>query len=236
MILFRSSGVFSMFLYLTFAHLIADFPLQPNWMVRAKRKPKGLLLHTGVHFVVMLILFGSAVQRVWWLLVVVAAFHYGIDTFKNYLSGKRPEWIIAPYVFDQILHFLSLWLVATWMEKLIPPENSPVAGPWLIYGIAFLFVTYVWFISERILFYANEAYQRELAALAWQRMIARLILLIGLVRLGSLLPGVVRRQADHLGPGLALSLPYLTGKYRRRAFMVDLGVALIAAIFIQVAI
>jgi hypothetical protein len=39
-----------MILYLFFAHLIADFPLQPNWIVMNKNRLGILTLHVTIHF------------------------------------------------------------------------------------------------------------------------------------------------------------------------------------------
>jgi len=60
------------------AHLVADWPLQNDWMARHKAKlghPAGLV-HAGIHAVGLILLYG------WWPGLALGASHYLIDLRK----------------------------------------------------------------------------------------------------------------------------------------------------------
>jgi hypothetical protein len=213
-----------MFWYLYLAHLIADYPLQLNWMVAAKRHWKGMLLHISIHVLVLLIMTWPVARSVWPYVLALAVIHLTIDSTKNVVNRLRPKWVIAPYVIDQIIHLASVLAVALWIEQKVPADSLSSARPWLAYAIGFLLATYVWFVSERILAYTDEAYRLEIHTHGWTRMITRALMV------WALLSGM---QA-WLGPViLAMAnwqLPYFSGKFRRRAFIIDFLVALLCSI------
>ena len=88
-----------MFWTLLLAHLIADYPLQSSWMVRAKRTLGGLTLHVAIHIVVMLILVGPALPQVWLPLAAIALVHFALDAGKNVArtGSSAAIWPIRPY-------------------------------------------------------------------------------------------------------------------------------------------
>ncbi len=140
----------SMFWILFLAHLIADYPLQTDWMVRAKRTWSGLTLHVTIHFVTMLVLVWPATRFIWPQLLALAGLHFAIDAFKNYLATHKPGWVVGPYFFDQFLHLVSIWMVATWIMSSPPPVSPLLPVSWAILSIGYLLATYVWYITERV--------------------------------------------------------------------------------------
>jgi hypothetical protein len=209
------------------AHLIGDYPLQTSWMVQAKRTWWGLTLHVMVHLVVLLVLVGPARRELWLYLLALAAIHFGIDTLKNLINKYRPQWVVGPYIFDQLLHLLSFPLIVAWIERTRPAITLPVARPWLLYAIGYLLATYVWYITERILSHKDEAYKREMAAQLWPRMAARALLVTIFLLNWPLLLGISALAAT------TAPIPYITGNYGRRALLTDIVVALVIMIFLK---
>ncbi|OGO31490.1 MAG: hypothetical protein A2Z16_13435 [Chloroflexi bacterium RBG_16_54_18] len=212
--------------YLMLSHLLADYPLQPTWMVNQKNRSRVLLTHAVMHFGVQILVVGTASLFIWPYLLLLSAVHLTIDWTKNKLSELWPKWVIFPYIVDQLLHYASIALIATWIERLRGRIELPIPRSWMIYAIAFLLVTYVWFISERILAYADVNYRKEVTEQQWSRMFARAIFLSGFLFFWRWVSG------ESLLSTLAFSLPYLNGKNGARALLTDLGVALAGMVFL----
>lgn len=217
---------------LLLAHLIGDYPFQPNWMVGIKRTWAGLALHSLTHLGVLLVLARPSILIIWPYLVVLGLIHFGIDLLKNQVWQWRPQWVVGPYLFDQVLHLLSILLVTYWIELAAPGASYVLSKPWLVLGSALVFVTFAWFITERVVFYAKKTYADEMIAQKWSRMAMRVIVLLAVVWAGrQILPGV-----DPLfAATIALPIPYLSGNFRRRALLTDVAVALAAALLVLVA-
>jgi Protein of unknown function (DUF3307) len=103
------------------AHLLADFPLQTDSLVRAKTHGiKGFLTHGAIHFAtvnVALLLFTH--NRLWSLrtqsiLVAYAVLHIVLDYMKQlYLRVRQVPDSTGPFVVDQALHLLMA-VAVTW--------------------------------------------------------------------------------------------------------------------------
>lgn len=220
-----------MFWYLYLAHFLADYPLQPMRLVLAKRHWKGLTVHVAIHLVVMLLIAGAFRRTLWPYLLLITGIHFSIDAFKNFLATRRPHWIIGPYFFDQFLHLLSLIGVAAWINQALPAASRPPAAVWPVYALGYLLATHPWYVTERIVHHADEAYLRELDIYFWWRNAGRVLLLsLFLWSWQALLAG---------GVGLAVAavqLPYLSGDYRRRTLLVDVAGAFLLALLVQLAL
>lgn len=167
-----------MFWILLLAHLMADYPLQTDRMVLAKRNLLGLLIHVGIHVVVMMVLLFPVLGIAWPYIVAIAACHFIIDAFKNFLSRRRPQWVVGPYVFDQFLHLGSLILVMSVMDQNTDLPVWPVIAPWSVYLSGLLIVTYIWFLSERIILHNDESAIIAVQSTMWPRMGTRLLLFV----------------------------------------------------------
>jgi Protein of unknown function (DUF3307) len=109
---------------LSFAHVLADFILQTNWMAANKRNPLAL----GTH---ILIVWGTAMATtgsLHWGLAVLAGAHLCLDAGKAWAPWKG----LAPFLLDQALHAASLVAVALWVPDLwaIGLWGAPAAGGW----------------------------------------------------------------------------------------------------------
>lgn len=85
------------FLALLVAHLIADFPLQPGWMIRRKRHPAVLALHGVVVVGVAAIALGGWPAP---LLLILVGTHLAMDAIKVYLLPDS----LGSFTLDQVVH------------------------------------------------------------------------------------------------------------------------------------
>ena len=97
-----------MFWQLLLAHFLADFPLQPRWLVDAKQRLGGLLLHTAIHLLTSLLLVGDLRWKLLLPVLALALAHFIIDLSKYRLAVIRPGWVRLPYFVDQAVHVLTL--------------------------------------------------------------------------------------------------------------------------------
>jgi hypothetical protein len=213
-----------MFWRLFLAHLLGDYPLQSEWLIENKRSFWGLSLHIVIHLAVMLLVIGAASLEAWPMLLVLALAHVFLDLTKPYLGARWPKQAKLLYVGDQMLHILSIFLVANWIERSLPPSLLLVNNTWAIYAIGYLIVTYVWYITERQFTEQDEKYQKELEQHFWSRMVTRAGLLTLFLFAGQSLEIVIG--------AMAIRLPYMAGPYRRRTLLIDIIVSVVMAIFI----
>jgi hypothetical protein len=216
-----------MFWHLFLAHLVGDYPLQSEWLIENKRSLWGLSLHTAIHLALMLLFIGVASAQVWPYLLVLALVHFLLDLAKSRLLRRWSKRATLLYVGDQALHILSIFLVANWIERDVPPSLLPINAVWPIYTIGYLMVTYVWYITERLFTELDKKYQKELEQYFWPRMVTRAGLLTLFLFAGGFLEFAVG--------AMAIRLPYMAGPYRRRELLVDIFVSLVVAIFVLLA-
>lgn len=218
-----------MFWQLALAHLVADYPLQTPWIVTAKRHLPGLFVHIGVHLAAMIVFCGSAWLLVWPYIFLLALIHFTIDYGKAYFSRCRPDLVVFPYIIDQLLHLISMVAISWWCEQLFRLDGLfPLTDTQAIYAVGYLSAGYVWFISERILFSGDDAYQHEVTRQFFPRMALR----IGLL---TLLLSFSQGWISHIMAGV-LQILYLSDDYRRRAMVIDVTVAVVAWLGIRVAL
>lgn len=99
-------GTFGMLLLLVAGHFVCDYPLQGDYLSRAKgdfaspMRRYHLFAHAGIHAGMVTLITGLP-----WLGVLEWVLHYAIDESKVY--GK------INYVVDQLLHLLCKYII--WM-------------------------------------------------------------------------------------------------------------------------
>lgn len=217
-----------MFWRILLAHVLADYPLQPDLIVFNKRKAWAVGVHIGTHFLTMFVLVGPARTQIWPHLLVLAGVHLLLDVTKSSITPARASSAIPYYLLDQLLHVLSIFVVSTWIERGLDESLIPVASEWPLLATGYIVATYVWFITERTAFIADKLYVDELEDQFWPRMIGRAVMLTALL--------LVSPGWSVLGLGMAFRLPYTAGHYRRRALMVDVAVAVATALVINLLI
>ncbi len=103
------------FIALLFAHTLADFVFQTNWMVANKRNPLAL----GLHAIIVYATAVAATGSVHPVLLALALIHIGIDVGKLVLASV---WTTSkgfgPFMIDQALHLVSLLALALWLPNL----------------------------------------------------------------------------------------------------------------------
>ncbi|HMN26529.1 MAG TPA: DUF3307 domain-containing protein [Caldilineaceae bacterium] len=220
-----------MFWPLFLAHLLADYPLQSDWMVQAKKTWPGLATHVAVHLATMLIVLNGFLRFEWHAtlpaILAVAVLHFAIDTWKNILARRWPQWIIGGYLQDQALHVISLLLVAYWQARTSSGAPFAIATPWLLYVCGFILVTHAWFVTERVLAYRDKVYQQWVSAYLWPRMTGR-ALLFSILLAGWNLWGLLA-----LIVALTLYWCELTNLGRRHPLLIDSGVVLMVSTLTQ---
>jgi hypothetical protein len=204
---------------LLLAHFLADYPLQPRWLLAAKQRLWGLLLHVTIHFLTALLLVGDVRWKLLPPLVSLALVHFVIDLTKYRLAVTRPAWVRLPYFIDQALHLLTILGAARWIAAALAPAGAPAAEPWMIYLLGYLLATHVWFVTERMLTWHDKAYQQILETSLFPRMLSRALMLSALFLLG-------------VGPQVAAVawLPYRRESRGTRALLTDLAVAAAVAV------
>lgn len=103
------------FVALLFAHTLADFVFQNDWMVRNKRSPLALGLHALIVGLTAVIATGTLHPA----LLALALVHIGIDVGKLILSAVwKKSAGFGPFMIDQALHVVSLVALALLLPDL----------------------------------------------------------------------------------------------------------------------
>jgi hypothetical protein len=89
---------------LLFAHALADFVFQTNWMVANKRKPQGLAAHGAIVLATAV----AATGTFHWGLLWLAVLHIAIDAIK-----ARARRGLAPFLIDQAAHLATIAALAS---------------------------------------------------------------------------------------------------------------------------
>ena len=214
-----------MFWQLLLAHFLADYPLQPRWLLAAKQRLWGLLLHVTIHFLTALLLVGDVRWKLLPPLVSLALVHFVIDLTKYRLAVTRPAWVRLPYLIDQLLHVVTILGTAGWIAATLAPASAPAPEPWMIYLLGYLLATHVWFVTERMLTWHDKAYQQILESSLVPRMLSRAVMLTALFLLGF------GPQTTALSAGAWL--PYRRENRGARALLTDLAVAAAVAVLVK---
>jgi hypothetical protein len=211
-----------MFYNLLFAHLIADYPLQSTWLIANKSRWGVLGLHAFIHFLTSVIIIwvsGTSIASSLWLyLLLLSVIHFMIDLAKTTLSRIRPEWVKVPYLVDQLLHLVSIMVISILIQQKFGITAFPSNPSWVVLAIAYLFVTYVWYISERVLTHDDPNYRQAVITDFLPRMIFRAGFLSGFLGVWVL---TAKTLAAPVG---AIYFPYRGKEFGRRAFLTDLGI------------
>lgn len=100
------------FLALLAAHLVADFPLQPGWMVRHKRNPAVLALHVVAVGVVTILAIGTWPTS---LLLILVTTHLVMDAVKVYVLEDS----LGSFTLDQAVHLLVIVGLAVFFPQTV---------------------------------------------------------------------------------------------------------------------
>jgi len=202
-----------LFWRLLLAHLLADYPLQPNALVARKGRAAGLVLHIAIHLLVSMLLVWPVLGRIWPALLFVALFHALLDRSKISLARRAGLAEGRAYLLDQALHVGSLACVAWYGGLATGSAVLPVAR-WSVQAVVLVLCTFVWAVTERVLQLGTPDYREEAREQYWPRLVAR-----GLPVL------VAIAAAPGGAAAAALLLPYVGRRCWRRALLTDLLVS-----------
>jgi hypothetical protein len=128
--------------HLMFAHMLADYVLQSNWLVSCKGKSwTGLALHGSIVGFVALAALAPYIEQVWFVVVILTIVHTLQDALKVHIGPRLRIHSIGPYMADQIAHYILIMALDAWAgERLaLPPGDIEIAFMWT--GAAVLSVT-----------------------------------------------------------------------------------------------
>jgi len=148
-------NVFATFLL---AHLIADFPLQTNTMVRLKKEgPHGILLHVTVHVIIAAVLLNDPLGN-WQLLLWLSCVHWVIDWTKIVLGSES----LYSFVADQVAHIFSIFIIVGIAYGLeILPE------PVLVGNFLYLAIAYALLLASMVFIWVWANHQSAEVATSW---------------------------------------------------------------------
>lgn len=103
------------FIALLFAHTLADFVFQNDWIVANKRNPLAL----GLHALIVGLTAVAATGSLHLALLALALIHVGIDVGKLILTSLwKSSAGFGPFMIDQALHLVTLVALALWLPDL----------------------------------------------------------------------------------------------------------------------
>ena len=114
------------------AHLVADFVLQPYWLVLRKRRVDGLLIHCAIVLACMLALplIDRSALALWPTMLGITVVHFVADWCKVRYGNRIPGPPIVPFLLDQVIHCATLIValgLALPSEQVWSLAASPVA-------------------------------------------------------------------------------------------------------------
>jgi hypothetical protein len=170
--------------WLLLAHFVADYPLQTNWIIKNKQRLSVLGLHALIHLGCMagVILLHPVQQNsfghLWPYLLLITAVHFLVDYGKGRLWAVRPNWVVWPYLIDQVLHIITIVMVCYAMRPVLGDLAlfEPSALPIIL--TAFVFATYVWGITEKVFALPNYNRQQFIPRMFVRALVLALLLIL----------------------------------------------------------
>jgi hypothetical protein len=224
-----------MFALFLLAHLVADFALQPLWLVQRKQRWDGLLIHVGIVLLCMLALalMESAVLALWPAMLAITLVHLAADWWKvryGHHVGGPP---IIAFMLDQAIHLATLALVLNfaapfeqvWGVHLASALPALYAAGYVVVAVAAPIALMVWLDPQ--FQYTASAARARLRCLFVGAGVLTLVLFGGMFALPITLLGLVLivQQTATMHP-----LDSLRGRIALLAIAATIGTALTAVV------
>lgn len=120
------------------SHLVADFLLQPTWLVSLKlRRVIGIAFHAAIHAAVMVVLLLPTRIEVFAAIFAVVVFHGAIDQIKVNFQKKNLPFDLLFFV-DQLAHLAVIIAVSTLLPYSYPAFWTSQNGK-LVWILLFVF-------------------------------------------------------------------------------------------------
>lgn len=126
---------------LLLAHLVGDFVLQPDTLVKQKtrqgRRSPYLLLHVLIHAALIALLLGRQIPEYIHALWVIPLSHWSIDALKLELRGRFSEPLL--FLADQLAHLLMI----AWVVMYYTPVDTAFLREvdWRLWAVALIALT-----------------------------------------------------------------------------------------------
>lgn len=116
-----------LFLNMIFAHIVGDFYCQTRKSINAKRS-KGLKSRELYFHIIVILVFtwvSAWSWSFWWAALIIALLHLLIDAAKTVIENREENGLpmfktrnaLWPFVVDQVLHIIVLFIVVQWWIK-----------------------------------------------------------------------------------------------------------------------
>ncbi|MHB8626861.1 MAG: DUF3307 domain-containing protein [Aggregatilineales bacterium] len=106
---------------LLFAHLLADYTLQTNWLVSRKNQWNGLALHGIMVFAMSIFVLAPYVSVMLIPVMFLTAAHMGQDWLKIHFGPRLKVHPIYPYAADQVGHCIQIGVIQLAVARLLIP-------------------------------------------------------------------------------------------------------------------
>jgi hypothetical protein len=127
---------------LLLAHLIADFPLQADWVYRLKVcSLAGIAIHAGMHVLVTALILSDSLAY-WPVLILVGLAHFVVDWLKPRWRGSS----LANFLLDQMIHLATLITIAV-LFPAQPGLPAALLYPALVYAMIPAALMGLWVLS-----------------------------------------------------------------------------------------
>lgn len=127
---------------LILAHLVGDFFLQSDGLIKEKREKKfrspGLYLHALVHGVLSMAVLWDT--HFWRPALIIVITHALIDGLKVSLQNEKNDRAI--FLVDQLLHLMVIGLLWYYWVGYTFPTDPGFPDTWIIYFTAIVFITF----------------------------------------------------------------------------------------------
>ena len=132
------------FFTLLIGHLIADFPLQPDWVYHWKtRHWTGIAFHVSIHVAVTSLLVRDPFSH-WPILLSLGLAHFAIDWTKLRFDARLQT---PGFLLDQLAHFTTLGLLAALAPGLPVILPATALYPFLLYAALPALLMFVWILA-----------------------------------------------------------------------------------------
>ncbi|MCG8349083.1 MAG: DUF3307 domain-containing protein [Chloroflexales bacterium] len=179
-----------MFFLFFLAHLVADFVLQPLWLVQRKRYWSGLLIHGGIVLGCMLALplLDAQILALWPVMLGITIVHVAADRWKVQVADRFFQPPLIPFLLDQAIHVITLGValsLALPMEQVWAMEGRLIM-PWAAYAIGYLIAAFA--VPIGVMVWLDPAFKHAaLAGRARARCLAASAAVLSLILWGGAL-------------------------------------------------
>ncbi|MFZ0544838.1 MAG: DUF3307 domain-containing protein [Candidatus Promineifilaceae bacterium] len=129
---------------LLLAHLIADFPLQTNWIFALKLKSnKGIAFHVLIHLVVTALLIQEPLTQAK-LFIILGTTHFLIDWLKLRFPTERQ---VPGFLLDQVLHLTAIGFLAAVSPTVQPVLPTGAVTLAMLYAFIPPIIMFLWLLT-----------------------------------------------------------------------------------------